>query len=507
MGQDATIRTVRLNFLSAHPLYHRAMRSWLPPLFLLALWLYIPTEQARAALDTLPDLSFTTEEQAYIQSTESIKMCVDPDWVPFERINEQGQHEGIAADLVQLVAKRVGLSVELLPLKTWDDMLAASKNKRCQIMSFLNRTPARDQWLIFTEPIFYDSNIIITREEHSYIGDLHGIRAQSVALPRGTSIEERIRHDYPNLSIILTGSEPEAITKVSNREADMTIRSLIVAAYTIKKEGQFNLKIAGQIPEYTNQLRIGVLKEEKVLRNILDKGVRTITAQEREAISNKHVSINVQSRIDYGLVFQVAGASALLLLLAALWNRKLAGLNRQLKLLNLELERISVTDKLTGLYNRSKLDAVLSSEIDRASRFSQSFSVILLDIDHFKQVNDVHGHQVGDQVLEKVANILVENTRKIDTVGRWGGEEFLIVCPNTDSAGTKILAQNLRLAIAQYDFPVVGNKTASFGVSSFQPEDHAKDIVARADSALYAAKHGGRNRVEVYYSSTNSPQQ
>jgi diguanylate cyclase (GGDEF)-like protein len=444
-----------------------------------------------------PVIQFTAEEQAYIDRAVPVKMCVDPDWVPFERINEQGQHEGIAADLVQLVAQRVGLRIELLPLKSWEEMLAASKSKRCQIMSFLNRTPARDQWLIFTEPIFSDPNIIITREEHPYIGDLRGVRAEKVALPRGTMVEERIRRDFPNLSVVLTGSEPEAISKVSNREADMTIRSLIVAAYTIKKEGLFNLKIAGQIPEYTNHLRIGVLKEETLLRDILDKGVGTITPQEREAISNRHVSIKVHSRIDHALVFQVIGVAALLLLLAILWNRKLAQYNRRLTQLNLELERLSVTDKLTGLFNRVKLDVVLSGEIDRAARVGQPFCVLLLDIDHFKQVNDQHGHQVGDQVLEQIAQVLIQHTRKIDTTGRWGGEEFLIICPNTDSVGGQQLAENLRTIIAQTELPMVGNKTVSIGLSSFQTNDAAKNIVARADGALYAAKNGGRNRVQV----------
>lgn len=148
-------------------------------IYRLLIWLALclPVALARAQA---PTISFTAEEQAYIARAESIKMCVDPDWMPFERINEQGQHEGISADLVQLVAQRVGLRIELLQLKTWDEMLAASKAGHCQIMSFLNRTPARDQWLIFTDPIFYDPNILITREEHAYVGDLRGIQNRSL---------------------------------------------------------------------------------------------------------------------------------------------------------------------------------------------------------------------------------------------------------------------------------------------------------------------------------------
>jgi diguanylate cyclase (GGDEF)-like protein len=449
-----------------------------------ALWLGAVPAAAEAPIE------FSAEEQAYIARAGTISMCVDPDWVPFERIDEQGRHEGIAADLVQLVARRVGLKIELYPVANWDESLVASKAGRCQIMSFLNQTPAREQWLSFTAPIFLDPNVIITREEHAYIGDLKGLSDQSVALPRGTMVEERIRRDFPNLRVITTGSEQEAIALVSERKADMTVRSLIVAAYTIRKEGLFNLKIAGQIIDYTNQLRIGVLKDETILRDILDKGVRTITPQEREAISNRHVAIQVRHGVDYGLFWKVVVGGALIFLVVVYWNRKL-------RVLNKELARLSVTDRLTGIYNRVKLDEAFAQEIQRAARFGQPFGIILLDIDHFKRVNDVHGHPAGDRVLIEVAATLRANTRETDIVGRWGGEEFLVICPHTDTHGLARLAENLRQRLQGLVFPAVGSISASFGAAGFQAGDESKDVVARADAALYEAKRNGRNRVEL----------
>ena len=268
----------------------------------------------------------------------------------------------------------------------------------------------------------------------------------------------------------------------------MTIRSLIVAAYAIKKEGLFNLKISGQIPELTNKLRIGVIRSEPLLRDILDKGVRTITPQEREAIANAHVAINVQRGVDYSLVWKIAAGLGALVLLVLVWNRKLRTLNR-------ELERLSVTDRLTNLFNRMKLDAEMSAEIQRAARFGRTFSVILLDIDHFKQVNDTHGHHTGDALLVEIAGILQRNTRETDVVGRWGGEEFMIVCPRIDRDGIEQTAEKLRLGIAEHEFPIVGTATASFGATLARPGESMNALVARADSALYAAKESGRNRV------------
>lgn len=435
-------------------------------------------------------IRFTAQEEAYLRSAKPITMCADPDWVPFERITPQGEHQGIAADLVQLVAQRVGLQIVVYPAKTWDESLAASKSGRCQLMSFLNQTPARDQWLNFTQPIFSDQNIIVTREEHPYIGDLQALTDHRVVVPRNTMVEERIRRDFPHLTVITTISEDEAMAFVSERKADLTVRSLIVAAYAIKKEGLFNLKISGQIPAYTNQLRIGVIKSEPILRDILDKGVSTITAQEREAITNKHVSISVQKGIDYVLVWQIIIGGGLIMVLVLLWNRKLTSLNKA-------LERLSVTDTLTGVFNRLKIDAVLEQEIVRANRFGQPFSVIMLDIDHFKSVNDTYGHQAGDQVLIAIATILRENTRETDIVGRWGGEEFIVICPQTERSGAVNLADGLRQKIERHTFAIAERKSASFGVATYQTGDLAAALVKRADSALYQAKDTGRNRVEV----------
>lgn len=449
------------------------------------------TPLALAPANHTTALQWTAEEAAYLASQPTVRMCVDPDWMPFEQINKQGQHEGIAADLVQLVGERVGLRIALYPTSTWEESLAASKTKRCQVMSFLNQTPERSRWLAFTVPIFSDQNIIITREDHPYIGDAKNLTQKTIALPRGTMVEERIRRDYPRLRLLLTQSEEESVRLVSDRKVDMTVRSLIVGAHAIKKEGLFNLKVAGQMPdEYTNQLRIGVLKEETLLRSILDKGAQTITAQEREAITSKYVTIHVRRGVDYTLVWQAVGAGLLVVLVVLYWNRKLRRLNSELK-------RLSVTDRLTGLFNRVKLDEEFEAELEQARQFGRPFSIILADIDHFKEVNDTHGHQIGDQVLIEFSTLLTTYTRKTDITGRWGGEEFMVICPQTDALGVHALAQDLRESIASYRFSVVGHKTASFGVTTYRAGDHVKDMVARADKALYAAKNRGRNCVEV----------
>ncbi|WP_197413134.1 sensor domain-containing diguanylate cyclase [Vibrio sp. MEBiC08052] len=160
------------------------------------------------------------------------------------------------------------------------------------------------------------------------------------------------------------------------------------------------------------------------------------------------------------------------------------------------LEVLSVTDRLTGMHNRLKLDETLEKEVYRADRRQHPLSIIMLDIDDFKVVNDTFGHQVGDEVLCKIAELLKHYVRKTDIPGRWGGEEFLIVCPETDLHGVQILAEKIRQSLMNHDFDVVGRCTCSFGVVSRMDNESIEQMIERADIALYTAKDRGKNRVE-----------
>ena len=159
------------------------------------------------------------------------------------------------------------------------------------------------------------------------------------------------------------------------------------------------------------------------------------------------------------------------------------------------VEALSVTDRLTGLFNRLKLEEAFDSELERAKRYGHPLSVVLFDVDHFKQVNDSFGHQVGDEVLVSVAQLTKDNVRAIDVAGRWGGEEFLLLCPETELSGAMAMAEKLRSAIETFDFPAVGRITASFGVAEAKPDESEASLTHRADEALYQAKGSGRNRV------------
>ncbi len=162
---------------------------------------------------------------------------------------------------------------------------------------------------------------------------------------------------------------------------------------------------------------------------------------------------------------------------------------------NAALSELAGRDRLTGLWNRRHMDFSLKMEADRSERYGQSLSLIVFDLDLFKDVNDAWGHAAGDAVLKRVAEIARGLVRETDAVFRWGGEEFAVVAPGTPLEGAASLAEKMRAGIGSSFTPPAGRVTASFGVAEFKKGEAIEDFFERADRALYRAKKGGRNKV------------
>ena len=162
---------------------------------------------------------------------------------------------------------------------------------------------------------------------------------------------------------------------------------------------------------------------------------------------------------------------------------------------NHQLELLSKTDHLTQLLNRQAIENELVQLINTYHRYGHSFSLILIDIDHFKEINDSYGHNIGDEVLRILGRVIKKRLRSTDTAGRWGGEEFLIVCSETELAAATAFAEELRELIYTSNFQLNIPLSASFGVVEYQADEDVNTLVGRVDEKLYAAKNNGRNQV------------
>ncbi|HET6726372.1 MAG TPA: GGDEF domain-containing protein [Gammaproteobacteria bacterium] len=192
-------------------------------------------------------------------------------------------------------------------------------------------------------------------------------------------------------------------------------------------------------------------------------------------------------------------------------RRSLSQRNRELRSAMARIEELAIRDELTGAFNRRYIHEALDKEMARSDRTGSTFSICMLDVDHFKRVNHTHGHQAGDDVLHEVVARVRQITRRLDqlghydsfdTIGRLGGEEFLMVLPATSLDGARTCAERIRRAIMDTPFKThVGelSVTASFGVTEYNFTESAETLIRRADKALYRAKTSGRNRIEANY--------
>lgn len=227
-----------------------------------------------------------------------------------------------------------------------------------------------------------------------------------------------------------------------------------------------------------------------------------------------------QARTDHRLLYRVLAGAALALLLVGTVALRFAHLSQRLRLeigrrrqaeqellgSNLQLERLANTDRLTGQWTRLKFEEVANNEINRAGRYDLPLSLIFLDIDCFKLINDQHGHEVGDAVLSGVAHRLKAQLRDSDSLCRWGGEEFIILMPHTDLDHACAIAEKLRALLAATPVAEGIDVSASFGVAQWQAGQSLRELVQRADQMLYRAKQLGRNRVECFTPGEQLPQ-
>jgi len=182
----------------------------------------------------------------------------------------------------------------------------------------------------------------------------------------------------------------------------------------------------------------------------------------------------------------------------AAYNAVLENRDKEQKYLE-KLENLSVTDQLTGLYNRRFFDEQFEREQEKVSRYKSNLCAIMIDIDHFKNINDKFGHQVGDNVLREFSELIRNGIRSTDLISRWGGEEFIALLPETTLANAAIIAEKLRALIEEHSFATADKLTASFGVARVTAkDDSSRQAIHNVDTALYQAKKQGRNQVVVF---------
>ena len=449
----------------------------------------------------------TDEEKAYLaehQTSETaIPVAVSYDNYPYSFYNvREEQWQGIAVDILREIEKVTGLQF-FFPHSTtanWTTLKSMLEAGTVALTTELIRTPERKGGYLWPNtPYVTDRYALLSMTEYPNI-NVSQVGLARVGLIANTAYAEAFLDMYPNhKDVVYYYTKLEGFEALERGDIDllMMTRNLLLSATNYQEKTGYKTNV---LFERLSESYFGFNKNQAVLCSIINKT--------QQLLDIKQISDSWTRRVfDYRgklarvqVPYLIAGSClllAVLVLLTILFMKKRKE-GKQLFVTvqerTMELQqrtKISYTDKLTNIYNRSKFDEELTACCER----DEFFCLLLMDIDHFKKINDTYGHLVGDQVLVSLASFISEHIRSKDIFARWGGEEFILILRSEDIEAATELGRRILTQIGEKKFEVVGHITISIGATGYSPGDSPMEVVMRADKALYHSKNNGRNSI------------
>lgn len=438
----------------------------------------------------------TANEQTFIERHDFRAITTDK-WAPFNLRNSSGELSGIAIDYWELIKNRTHINSRYLIANTWQEVLDSINGKTADLTISTGITEDRKKYALFSKPYASFPIALATTNDKGFISSASYLQGKKVAVGRGYSAHKILKQNYPEIQFIPADNITDALKLVSDGKAFAAAEILPVLAYKIGELGYTNIKISGTT-KFNFDVRIMVRKEYPELISIINKGIESISEDEKRTIYNKWIAVNYQQETDYSLLWKIGLPLTLLLLTFYLWNIKLKKEISRREAAEKQLKHLATTDKLTNTNNRYKIEQLLDQQLRLFERYHRPFSITFLDLDDFKEINDTYGHTTGDKTLIEFTSLVKKHIRKSDLIGRWGGEEFLLILPETSMEQAKMLIKNLGSIIAGHSFDKIKKLTCSFGVAEITENDTFDSVMTRADKGLYKAKKLGKNRVETY---------
>ncbi len=440
-------------------------------------------------------------------NNQIIHYCADPDWMPFEGIIE-GKHKGIADEYAVIFRQLIDYELKLVPTTSWKETMAFLSAGYCDLTLLINRSEEREKQLLFTRPYFFGPNVLVTKKDQGFIPDLNAIGDLTLGVVQGFRLVEEVKRYYPNINVHLVMSETEGLKDLAAGTIDVYVGSLLTINSRLKELELTSLRINGWISTQ-DELRVGIIKSRPELVSVFNDAIDEISTRQHNDIFNRWSHSQVIKQADYELLFSFI-TGGLIVIAIVIWRYRevlriksiLQRKNEQLELAqskllkaNEDLEYLSFHDNLTALYNRRYFMTTLKHHFDDAFRQNKSVSLMMIDIDYFKVINDRFGHNAGDDALKEFGRILLKAVRGGDIAARWGGEEFTVFLPSTNQKEALHLASRIQQILEETTFKVINKLTVSIGVSEYDGEDTIKSWLERTDRALYRAKDKGRNCV------------
>ena len=449
--------------------------------------------------NTIP---LTPQETEWLQQHQGLRLGMLNNWPPMEFANDAGEPAGVTEDMFNLLSERLSLNVEVVLYSSFEQMLTDLQQKKIDIIANISEREERRNFASFTDEFWSTQWAVVSPGNTPDIISTAELNNKKVAVYQDYQLAKHLNNTYPQINVVPAASLLNGLEMLENAEVDFVLDSVEALTEILRQPGHayMRIQILDDLPTFPSL--IAVRNDYAPLAEILNKGLRSISKEERQQLYQKWFNFQITQGLNKEqlnrLFWQIGGAALLLLVFFVLWNLSLRREIRLRRFAEQKMRFMATHDELTGLPNRSLIKERIEQALLQHARHNELLAILFIDLDGFKEVNDEHGHDAGDELLLKLAGILQEKVRKSDTVARFGGDEFVILLTGLLSRDdAAIAAQKILSQLAEPMTLSVGDVQvgASIGIAVY-PDDgtDCTRLLKVADSLMYRIKQQGKNQ-------------
>ncbi len=426
---------------------------------------------------------FDDFQTKYLENNNFALLVENDKNIPFSfRLNNQ--LTGIEIDIWNLISKKI--SKEPLIKEISVNTVLDSNQNSINVEFAYGFEKKETKGYLLSDPIAQIPIVLLTTENKNIITNLSNLKHVQIGVLKNLNIISTLQKEYSNIEFIPIESTETGINKLEKNEIFALIDDLYTISHKMNKDYS-SLKI-NSVLDYELNLYLQVLQKDSEFIKILNNTINRFTQEEIDTILNNYQFIFYSKQPDYYLIFKIVLPLIFLLILFIYFNIKMREEIRKRKEVESQLSELANKDSLTRIFNRRKIEETLEIELDRVERYKNNLSIIFFDIDDFKYVNDTYGHNIGDEVLIKISDLISRNIRITDSIGRWGGDEFLIILPQTTISQCENIILDFEQQINMLEFRDGLKISCSFGTATYNEGDNLDSLLKRADESMYYKK-------------------
>ena len=454
-------------------------------------------------------VTLSESEKSWLVQYKKINVGLVKQWQPMEFVNTQGAVSGINPDILALVAQRSGLLFNYVFFDSWSELYQGLLDREIDMLASVSVTEERKKQVTFTQPYWSMPWVVLHQRQLGSQLNLASFHGKKLAIVKGYYLSSTISKEHPLISLKLVDNHNAGLLAVQKGIVDGFIANIASASELIKRESLvvLNMSVIEELNSDTSHFAVRPQWNE--LQSILNKALLTISENEKQQIYDRWFGVKVETGLDKNVVMRVSAQIGVIILIViiaiVMWNRRLYSEIKTRKRLEEKMKHMATHDELTGLANRVLLKDRINTAISFHKRQQLEIAVLFIDLDGFKMINDTHGHDVGDELLIKVADKLKCCVRQSDTVVRFGGDEFVLLLTGLHHKNEAAYIADKVLKLMQQPFELSA-ETVSIGCSigiAMYPDDGItdNDLLKIADTLMYRVKANGKNHY-VFSSNT-----